>query len=381
MIFRIEPDGFGGFYCWRDYGAEAASDLLSVVFLVAMGAIFLWAVLVNPAIFAASMVSFFLGLLLIFFCNGFGTLYFLRPLSFPFFYYAILSASWGVTSNAGSFGLVVWAIDGLFVIGASVFLYTMVFEEMDNFCTIFFTLILGGIAWFTALSNAVSKKGGDSPTAYYSMRIVTIIALVWALVSAINFIINTFKKKVDYLSIILTGIAAVVGFVALFVVRGIAAMFNHGVMAFVGIVVMFLFIAAISSAISILAKKVNAKASGIEDGLMIPVMLLVVLYLSTLAVPNSRAELIEAVYEVLWAFPSSFSVSLAEGIGALFGTTNELLLNGLLKLIFRLFDQSSKYVNVAMLINQVTALILTFLAIVAGPAFLEKLKWKKARKV
>jgi len=377
MIFHIEPDGFGGFYCWRDYGAEAGGDLMFGLFIAAMGGIFVWAVLVNPAIFAASMVSFFIGLLLIFFCNGLGTLYFLRPLSFPFFYYAILSASWGVTSNAGMYGLLVWAIDGIFVIGASVFLYTLVFGEMDNFCTIFFTLILGGIAWFTALANAVSKVGGDSPTAYYSMRIVTLVALVWMGVTAINFVINTFKKKVDYLSIILTGIAAVVGFIALFLVRGIAAMFNHGVMAFVGIIVMFLLVAALSAAISILAKKVNAKLSGVEYGLMIPVFLLGILYLSTLAVPNSRAELIEAVYDILWAFPASFSVSLAEGIGELFGTANEMLLNGLLKLVFRLFDQSAKHVNVAMLINQVTAVILTFFAIVAGPDFLERLKWKK----
>ena len=379
MIFHIEPTGFGGFFCWRDYGAEYAADLSLGLIMSVMGGLYVWAVLVNPTVFAAAMVSLLSGLLLIFFCNGLGSLYFLRPLSLPFFYYSILSVSWGVTANAGSAALLVWAFDGIVVLVLSLFLYLMVFGEGgEDFFVPFFSLILGAIAWLTALMYAASHGNNDySPTAYYSMRVVTIIALVWTGVCAINFVINTFKNKIDYISILFTCITAVVGFAALLVIRGVATIFNHGFLSIVGILIMFLLIAALSNVISAFAKKKNVRHENVEYGLLIPVFLLIIMYLSSLAGPNSKAELIDEVYRILSASPTAFATQVWTGIGELFRVTNEAILNGFLKLVSSVFNLHISYVHVATLINQITALILTFAAIAAGPKIGGKLQGKK----
>ncbi len=371
-MMRLSSDLGGGFILYDDPALEIEGSLILYGLGVLTLVLLLWSAAQNPQAFAVSLFCLLVGLFFRVFFVGDGAPYFLGCLSLPFFTYFIVSSAYTLVGNAGQMGLLVWAVSGFYVVGAGLMLYGSLLADHEGVMACFI-VIIGAMAWFGSLFQH-SFSAMEHGVLYYTMRIVTIIALVWMVYNLVMFVRDLGKGRVKGQVTLVNLALAAIGLIPLLCVRLLGSI-GHSRKWMV--LAALLVLAAYGLAAWGGRKLAASRVKGIEGGaeaVLAPTVLCLIHYFANGAVMNVASETVEAALHTVNALPTAgFMVSAAENLIEAFRRLFSGALSGLLDLILRIFDRNAPSVTIGPMTTVILMSVLLAAVVVFFPGFLDRL--------
>lgn len=374
-MMHLSSDGGGGFILYDDPVLDFEGGLILYGIGVVSLLLLLWSAAQNPQAFAVSLFCLFVGLFLRFFFVGDGTLYFLGCLSLPFFTYFIVSSAYALVSNAGQYGLLVWAVCAFYILGAGLLLYGSLFGEEHESIVVFFALMIGALAWFGSI-----VQNGETPTAhgvlYYTMRVVTIAALVWMVWNLVMFLRSVFTGgwhgRVTAVNL---GMAAA-GFVPLVLARVMGGMSSsRGWQILTALAVLLVYGAIAAVGVKLARVKVKGIRGG-ADAVLAPVILCLIHYFADSAYMNVASQTVDAALDAVNGLPTAgVMISCAEAMIEAFRNLFGGIASGVVSLVLKIFDQGARHISV----GPTLTVLLMFVLLAAAISFIPDLFGRKAR--
>ncbi len=353
-MLHLIPDGSDGFFVFDD----VVADLEGGIALVLVGSFCISLpislIIAGPERFTMALFSLMCSIFLQLYCSRRGSLFFLTPLSLIFTSYSLLSGAWAMMSSAGGeWGLLMLPILAMILIALGAALYLPLLGE---YMGVMWTLIFGTIAWATSLYSVdTMNEYRHSPAAYYTMRIVTIIVLIYVAICFAQWCIQLIKGKFDTKDFIASLKGFGFGFIpliAIFVLGSILPKYND----FVNIVFAF----AILVGYGVLAIW-SSKIIGNEYHLHLlgPTLLTIILHYGSKAQLNAPSEFMEGFVNLIHNMPflnvvQSTSYTLAVSFQSVFTK----ILNLIVSLILRIFDHGSVHFEVPFELSLLVAVFL-----------------------
>ena len=257
-MLHFFPDGDGGFFGYDDPVLDLEGGALLILVMAASIAAVVVPFATSPEHFADSIVCVLVGLVFVILSFGKGGLPFLRPLALPFFVYALAMSAYALMSLAGEFGLLMWPIVGFYLIFAGLGAFGLLLggdmEEGGGVIALF-TLGFGAAIWLTSLAADLDDYEGwlYDTFMFYMLRVATVIALVWAAVIFVMWLIAIFKGEVKLRALACTVIIVALGALPIFVIGLFAGAVPDGpasLLGLVGVAAVFAFAGGLAAMVS-----------------------------------------------------------------------------------------------------------------------------------
>ncbi len=342
-MLHLTDDGFGGFLIFEE--PDMMEDMKGEASLLVVTAIsvttLLMAVMVNPDSFRDALCCLLIGLFINAFFRGGGSLPFLRPLALPFYTAFVLSATYSLVTNASdspTMGLLMLPLSALFALAASFAVFGRFFGDCES-VAVTFVLGVSVISWIEAQIN--NKNFHTSDVIFYLMRIIALIAALWALVVFAQWLITLFRGKFRLSTLFVNlalagaGVAPVLGMSVLGpAATGPAARIILSLAFVLGYSLLVVFGMRI-------ARRLMPNVFGTPDALLIPLFICAIFFYARGSLFHVRSEVIEGFTSFLRQVPLYHEISNAfQAVIDCFGTLFGEIAYGIASLVARIFDAS-----------------------------------------
>ena len=362
-MLHFFPDGDGGFYGYDDPVLDFEGGIVLILVMAASIAAVVVPFASSPERFADSIVCVLVGLVFVILSFGKGGLPFLRPLALPFFVYALAMSAYALMSLAGEFGLLMWPVVGFYLIFAGLGAFGLLLGgDMDEGGGVIalFTLGFGAAIWLTSLAADLDDYQGwlYNTFMFYLLRVATVIALVWAAVIFVMWIIAIFKGEVSFKALASTAVIVLLGALPIFVIGLFAGAVPNGAASLLGLVLVAVAFALAGG----LAAMVSAFMGEETNVIALVIMLLLVGAAGFMMYGDfkANAEFLEVLRPLAG---STFLVN--EGIAASQLVANAVgaICSGAIWVFTRIFDLSSVTVEAPIHIGYI---VLVFVAAISA---------------
>ena len=371
-MLHITDDGFGGFLVFEE--PDMMEDLEGGATLLVVAAVsvttLLMSVMVNPDSFRDALCCLLIGLFINAFFRGGGSLPFLRPLALPFYTAFVLSATYSLVTNASdspTMGLLMLPLSALFALAASFAVFGRFFGDCES-AGVTFVLGVTVISWIEAQIN--NKNFHTSDVIFYLMRIITLIAALWALVIFVQWLIALFRGNLRPGTLLVNLALAGAGVVPVFgmSVLGPAATGSAArIILSLAFVTGYILLAVFGMRI---ARRRMKNVEGTPDVLLMPLLICAIFYYARGALFHVRSEVIEGFTSFLRQVPLYHEISNAfQAAIDCFGTLFGEIAYGVASLVARIFDASLPRFTVPPFVTFVLMMAL----LIAGVLFLPDL--------
>ena len=342
-MLHISDDGFGGFLVFEepDLLDDMKGELSMAAFVGICVTTLLMAVMVNPDSFRDALCYLLVGLFINMYFRGGASLPFFRPLALPFYTAFVLSSTYSLVTNAAdspTMGLLMLPLSAIFALAASLAVFGCFFGDNEP-VAVTFVLGITAISWIEAEINNASFH--SSTFLFYLMRVITLIAGLWALVIFVQWLVALFKGEVRLraqpLNLVLVG----VGLIPMFGIRVFGAAAASQTAQSILALLFFGSYIALAVISKQTVKRMFRNVSGTVDILLLPMIVCSIFYYAQGTYFHIRSEVIDAFAGFLRDFPLAYEFAhtfqmILDCFGALFGEIGYTVAS----LIARVFDGS-----------------------------------------
>lgn len=389
-MIHFSPDGFGGFYVFDDsvfdFGGGIVSIMVAGFFVVAP----LAALVTYPELFLPAVTCLLWGLFIKLFFSGSASFYFLSPFALPMYSYALFSGSYALmtaSENEGPYslmnGLIMLPVLMVVVLlGALVLFVSLLganfFEDYEGFI-MFPVLGLAAAAFISAIS-----QNNRSGVVVFSMRAITLIAIIWAIVNFVRWCIQAHKGMIHWQQMFCNLKLAGLGLLPLVMLILLTPITRTSAGGIILAILTFLMYGALSVLGLIITEQHNKHSKHnvrYPGSIMIaaPLFFLIVMLFSGQMIPNvltGFSDIVTALARTpLQVFVESICITIANS----FGTLYEAAFYVITSLLAKIFNEQGLRLHISPLFSILLTLGLNtlFMALCIFVAHIIKEKAKK----
>lgn len=391
-MIHFSSDGFGGFYVFEDpvfdFGGSVVSILVASFFTVAP----LVAIISSPELFLPTVTCLLGGLFLRIFCSGNASFYFLSPFALPMYSYALFSGSYALmisSENADPLSIMngfimMPVIIALLLVGALVLFVSLFgekFIEDHEGVAALFVLGIGAFAFISAVSQ--NNKSG---VAIFSMRAITLIAIIWAIVNFVGWCIQAKKGNIHWQQMFCNLKLAGLGLLPLAMLILLKPITRNSIGGIMIAILTFL----IYGALSVLAPKITEQHNKQSErnvrypgGIMIaaPLFFVIIMFFSGQMIPNVLVGFSDVMVALAKTPLQALVESICAAIANSFGVLYETVAYGITSLLAEIFNERGLHIQISPIFSILLTLVLNilFMALCISVARVTKGKAKKEK--